>query len=126
MADKIQRWITITDAMTYFDKSDRTIRRWIKTGQISSKKDKGRVFVMVYDTGSDTDSDTKTKTPGQAAAMTALNVEIARLKELLSETRNDRDYLRQALAGLMVTQQKLIEAQTSEQKQERRWWQFGK
>jgi len=122
MADnESERWITIVEAVAYFDRSDRTLRRWIKTGQISSKKVGGRVLVKVYDTESARESDR----PGQAADVSALNAEVARLKEMLTETQTDRDYLRQALAAAL-SKIPTIEAVASETKQERRWWQFGK
>jgi hypothetical protein len=123
MADKQQgRWITINEAVSYFDRSERTLRRWIKAGTIRSKRVKNRVYVVVYDTKADIEPDMSAAEP-DTSAIVVLEAEVKRLTDLLDQANADRDYLRQAHAAAL-SKIPAIEAHASEPP--RRWWQFWK
>lgn len=44
-----ETFITIVQAMTIFRVSDETIRRWVRSGLIGTKKEKGRRLVNLHD-----------------------------------------------------------------------------
>lgn len=116
------RWITISEAVSHFRVSERTIRRRIAAGQLPTKHEGGRVLIYLYDTPPD---------KGQAAAadlaeLACLQAEVRRLSDLLSRADEERDYLRQALAAAL-SKIPAIEARTGddpESKPGRPWWKF--
>jgi excisionase family DNA binding protein len=116
MADKATDWLTIPKAAALLDISERTIYRRIKSGELKTKQKDGRTVIRIdkSQTESATDADKLT---------------IARLEALLEDTRNERDYLRQALAAAL-SKIPTIEAHASEPSAEpeprRRWWPWRK
>ena len=66
----MSKWVSVSEACQAFDKSDRTIRRWIEDGKLKSRKS-GRSIEVLLEV-----SDIESANGGQTAAQ----VEIARLK----------------------------------------------
>ena len=121
------RWISINEAVTYFNRSERTIRRWIKINKIQSKREKKRIYILVPNDQIDTNrqlsdaSDNIDKLQAELEKLQAIN-EI--LSGNLTDAKEDRDYWRNqagALTALVENQRKQIEATTSLQ---RPWWKF--
>lgn len=162
------RWVTMPEAVAHFGRSERTLRRWMDRGQLRHKNEGGRALVFITalpDTAPDSagpepdiapdaapvtpdkgpDSDRPTPdSPPDPAEVAQLRADLASAQAALAEVRNERDFLRQALATSMQTQQQLIEGQArdagsqSAQSQagevgadpgrsgdrRRRWWEF--
>ncbi len=126
------KWITISEAVSYFRVSERTIRRRIATGLLPTKHEGGRVLIYLYDTEPD-----KSNAPASdVAELVRLQAEVRRLSDLLSQAEGERDYLRQALAAAL-SKIPQIEAQVSSQpgasdpepdrgESKARWWEFWK
>ncbi len=119
-ADNNERWITINEAVSYFDRSERTIRRWAKISQIRSKKVHGRVYIAVYDTATGDRSDNDSQAPDTSDTAP----EIANLQALLTEAQSERDYLRSALAAALskIPTIAAVASEVDKPSQARRWW----
>ena len=114
MAD---RWVTVSDAARHFGVTERTIYRRIQSGKLTARTDGSQTLVMVETDDIDPASDDDSR---------ASQAEIALLQELLQEARNERDYLRQALAAAL-SKIPQIEARSDvesspDQPQRRPWW----
>ena len=111
----VEKWVTITEATKLLGKSDRTIRRWESKGELPSQRRAGRVYVNVAGFPIvEPESE-----PEPEPDLQALQVEVERLRAVLEEIKNERDYLRQLLA-VSITEQKQLEPGR------RPWWQFWK
>lgn len=103
------KWVTISEAVGLLSLSERTIRRYVADGNLSSRRERGRLWVNLADILPAPATPTP-DTPDSPAKVAKLQAEIDRLQALLQAATEDRDYLRQALATALTTQQKLIEA----------------
>lgn len=121
---KGSKWVTMTEAVAIFGKSERTLRRWVEEGRIEARRERGRVLLLVHVTKTAGD-----RPPGHAPDRTETAditpAELAELKTRLEEVTRQRDYLEGALGAALQTQQKLIEARPYFESP-RRWWEFWK
>lgn len=113
------KWVTISEAVGLLSLSERTIRRYVADGSLSSRRERGRLWVNLADILPALPEMPGTPdTPGiTGKADQDCQAEVRRLSDLLEEVRGERDYLRQLHA---MSQAKLIEATASESKP-RRW-----
>jgi len=112
----MSKWVSVSDACQAFDKSDRTVRRWIEDGKLKSRKS-GRSVEVLLEV-----SDIESANGGQTAAQ----VEIARLKaevdgkdeviaalrsqvEELSSSRERQDTIILQLSRQLDQSQRLLE-----------------
>jgi regulator of replication initiation timing len=133
-------WRTIAEAATALGKSTRTIRRYVAQGKLEADKSESPMLVNVADmtdkladkrpTRVDkwrTEIDNleariqeleaeaqglRAKVDRLAADNDRLEAANDRLQDVLDQVQSERDYLRQAHAASLSTQQKLLEAQT--------------
>lgn len=115
------RWVTIQQAAQHFGRSERTIRRWLASGQMTGRQAGGRTYVRLNVTPDSAGQMSESGRPDDS------QVVIAELRAKLEEVTSERDYLRQMLAASLASNQKLIEAQVSQpdpQRPRRPWWQF--
>ena len=103
--DTQERWVTVAVAAKALGKSERTIRRWVADGKIPSDR---TTPVLRVDIAGLTPAHATT-TPDAASEVAALQAEIERLRAVLAEVREDRDYLRQALAASLSTDRQLTD-----------------
>jgi len=119
-----EQWVSVAQASEIIGKSQRSVRRWIKSGQLRSRETPSGLQVEV----SEYAQAEEPKTPGGATErLAALEAENTLLKR-----ENER--LWQALAMAMQNEQRLIEAQTpgtapgdapaKEGERPRPWWRF--
>jgi hypothetical protein len=124
------RWVGIGQAAKALDKSERTIRRMMADARLSVDR-KGPVILVdigpfVVDNRADerqAKSDNVTDTPDTVTGevdVAALLADNERLRALLEEVRQERDYLRQVHA-MALTLTKQLEAPRTER---RTWWKF--
>jgi hypothetical protein len=116
-------WITISEAVARSGKSERTIRRYVAEGLVTSKREGKRLLVSLPDllkhvSPPDWSDESKPAAPTDLQAENRrLQAELDKSQALLQATAADRDYLRQALAAALNAQQTLLEAGPR-----RRWW----
>jgi len=101
-------WVPVIVAANLLKKSDRTIRRWAAAGKISSQTSPDGLLVDV----------------GQMSTETVTEVDMSDVSELVSKIskleaenvllRDERDFLRQAMAMSMDNVSKLIESKVQE------------
>ncbi len=119
-----ERWVTVTEAVGILKLSERTIRRYISIKRLSVKKIKKMQHVNISGFTPEIP-----EPPEPQTEIKRLEAEVTRLKSLLEEVSNDRDYLRQINAALLTNQQALIEATTTatETKTRNQWkWPWQK
>ena len=131
------RWETVSRAAEILNKSERTIRRWIAADKIPHKKSPSGIVIDISELVT-TDFEQEPAEPDMPPVDNELLIRLARLEAENELLREDRDYLRQALAAAMETTQNLITAgtpeddtkttktKTSTEDKKRRWyWPFG-
>lgn len=106
------KWVTISEAVGLLSLSERTIRRYVAIGSLSSWRERGRLWVNLADIlpAAEAPPPGTSGTSSSPAQVAQLQAENARLQALLQAATEDRDYLRQALATALTTQQKLVES----------------
>lgn len=125
MADNPQsRWVTMTEAIAIFGKSERTLRRWVEDGRIEARRERGRVLLLVHVGKADTNR-TTAAAPDRTESADITPAELAELKTRLEEVTRQRDYLEQALAAAM-SKIPAIEAGAESKTPARPWWKFWK
>jgi hypothetical protein len=123
-------WVSVSEAAELLGKSERTVWRWVKRGKLAIDRSVTPHLVNVSDTVSDIDTDktvTPTVTPDRVSELEGtverlrekvdrlaseneqLQADNDRLRDVLGEVRGERDYLRQAHAASLSTQQRLLE-----------------
>jgi excisionase family DNA binding protein len=110
-----ERWVSVAEAAAALDKSDRTIRRMVADGRLTSRKEGARLFVNLADVlpaGADALSDVSS----QDVTIVSLRAEVDKLQALNSQLSDERDFLRSALASAMT--------KALEPPRERPWWRF--
>lgn len=122
-------WLPVSEAAQVLGVSERTIWRRVRAGKLPIDRSVTPHLVGVSDVDSDAgmpegdiDSDRVTELEGKilelqrkierlAADNQELEAQTGRLQDVLDEVRSERDYLRQAHAASLSTQQRLLEAQ---------------
>lgn len=99
-------WHTVKRAAVLLDVSERTIWRRVKRGELSIERGKTPHLVDISDALTDSGGEPSQERP---RSVSELQGEIERLRELLSEVRSERDYLRSAHATALTTSQRLLE-----------------
>lgn len=118
-----ERWGTVAEAVGHYKKTERTIRRWVEVGRLESKDQGGQLFVKLAG-----EPEAGAPSAGQGEASPAavqiaeLRAQVSAQKALIEQLTSERDFLRQALASAMSSQQKLIEAGGQGAAGGRRWW----
>jgi hypothetical protein len=120
--DHQPQWVTIAQAAKALGKSERTIRRLMATDKLTVDRTPAGVRLDIAGLSPDTTADNGPASPDLAAIL----AENDRLKAVLEQVTQERDYLRQALAR----EQSVIMSLTAQPKQleapgkRRSWWQF--
>lgn len=142
MARQKARWVTVAEAVTILSKSEKTIRRWVKSGQLKSRRDGRRVMVNVsgHESGQVPDIDRPTVGTSDQITIVRLEAELAGafreitvLREAMDKQERQAEAWQAQAAALTSTvnqqSQLLLEAIiTSESEPDpepekpRRWW----
>jgi len=123
--DDTHAWHTIPGAARLMGKSERTIRRKIAAGRLTTKHEGDALLVDLTGipllspdelaAAPDT-ADILAERDRLAAERDRLTAEVAHLSQRVDDLTGERDYLRQALATSLALQQRAIEAPPA-----RRW-----
>ena len=124
--DNGERWVGVAEAAALLGKSDRTIRRMVSDGRLTSRKDGARLLVEV--------SDVLPASAGLVSDVSSPDVIIASLRAELDTLRGYVEHLsdeNDKLWRQVEAQQSVIEALTQVREQKaiegpavRPWWQF--
>jgi excisionase family DNA binding protein len=114
-----ERWVSVAEAAAALDKSDRTVRRMVADGRLTSRKEGARLFVNLADV-LPASAGAASDVSSQDVTLASLRAEVDKLQALNRQVSNERDYLRGALAQAM----RLAETKALEPPRERGWWQF--
>ena len=116
-----EQWVTIDTASKVFNVKDRTIRRWIKAGKLTAKKQGGRVYVAIDSTL------TETLVTGDdyQELVERLRIELKNKSELVEHLKGEVDFLRNAHAASLSQIQQLLTEAKEQEKRKRPWWRRG-
>lgn len=90
-------WVTIAEAAARLEVSDRTIRRRVRDGELTSRKHKGRVLILLAD-------DTMKRAGGDGEP------DMAALADIVRRQDAEIQYLRGALAQALALQRPQLAA----------------
>ena len=120
-----EQWVTVSEAVGIYGKSERTVRRWVREGKLQSKTERNKLYVLAPDFAPDLRQAKK-----GAPDIQELQVKIEKLEmdveakaAIIEQLTGERDFLRQAHAASLSQIQILIEAET-EKKSGKKWWRF--